>query len=319
MTRALRLEYPGAWWHVTNRGVEQRDIFLDDHDRRVFLDLLGEVVPRFRWVMHAYVLMTNHFHLLLETLEPTLSRGMKKVGEDYAEHFNQRYRRVGHLFQGRFKSYLIDSEAYLLTVARYVVLNPVRAGMVDAALHYAWSSARATAGLSASPRWLTTGSVLDRLDKDGVRARLAYRAFVTDASKASERPWDQLVGGLYLGDDEFMERVRARIDERGRSSEHPAGQRMVRCADVEDVRGAVSEVMGSTICKSGSRDARMVFAAVAAGAGLPLGDIARALRIGSTGVSYLARRASMRAASDPSFAALLDCARAQIRNCRLQM
>ncbi len=136
MSRALRLEYPGAWWHITSRGVDREDIFLDDCDRRRFLRILALAVPHFRWRLHAYVLMTNHYHLLVETVEPTLSRGMKTIGGDYAAWFNKRHRRVGHLFQGRFNAQLIDSDEYLLQVARYVVLNPVRAHMVANALEW---------------------------------------------------------------------------------------------------------------------------------------------------------------------------------------
>ena len=127
MVRPLYLDYSGAWLHVYSRGVDRHDIFLDDHDRHHFLDLLGVTIPQFRWRLHAYVLMSNHYHLLVEMTEPTLSRGMKKIGGDYARWFNKRHRRVGHLFQGRFKAHLIDRDEYLLSVVRYIVLNPVPA------------------------------------------------------------------------------------------------------------------------------------------------------------------------------------------------
>ena len=130
MARQLRLEYPGAVWHVTSRGNNRQDIYVDDDDRLMFLGLLAEAVRRFRWIVHAYTLMTNPFHLVIETPVPTLSRGMKWMNGKYAQWFNRRHKRCGHLFQGRFKGFLVEKESYLLTLIRYVALNPVRADMV---------------------------------------------------------------------------------------------------------------------------------------------------------------------------------------------
>src|SRR5260370_36663525 len=114
MARPLRLEYPGAVWHVMSRGNNRGDIFFADEDRLMFLALLREGVRRFRWILHEFVLMTNHYHLVLETPESTLSRGMKWVNQNYAQWFNRRHDRVGHLFQGRFKSILVEKETHLL-------------------------------------------------------------------------------------------------------------------------------------------------------------------------------------------------------------
>lgn len=131
MARQLRIQYPGAVHHVHSRGNNRQPIFLCDEDRRVFLHFLAEAVPRFRWLLTAFVLMRNHFHLILETPESlTLSDGVKWLNQKYAEYFNRRYRRTGTLFEGRFKSHLIEKETYLTRAIRYVVLNPVRAKMV---------------------------------------------------------------------------------------------------------------------------------------------------------------------------------------------
>jgi len=130
MSRQLRIEYPGAIWHVTSRGNERRDIFRDDDDRHRFLRLLGKVVVIRRWNLHAWVLMANHYHLLIETPEIGLSRGVKWLNQRYAQAFNERHGRVGHLFQGRFKSVLVQREGHLLELLRYIVLNPVRCGIV---------------------------------------------------------------------------------------------------------------------------------------------------------------------------------------------
>ena len=156
MARPLRLEYSGALHHVTSRGNGQAAIYLGDEDRRDFLRLLGGVVEQARWRCHAYCLMDNHYHLLIETPEANLSKGMRQLNGPYTQRFNRRQGRVGHVFQGRFKSILVERDAHLLEVARYVVLNPVRAGMVRSVKDWPWSSYRATAGCllytSPSPR-----------------------------------------------------------------------------------------------------------------------------------------------------------------------
>ena len=156
MARPLRLDFPGAVWHLTSRGNARGDIFYNDHDRLDFLELLAEVVRRFRWIVYTYMLLDNHFHLVIETPEATLSRGMQWLLGTYVNRFNRRHDRVGHLFQGRFKGVLIEKETQLLNVLRYVALNPVRANMVKTPEEYRWSSYRAIAGLEESPAWLAT-------------------------------------------------------------------------------------------------------------------------------------------------------------------
>ena len=128
MSRPLRIEFAGAVYHVTSRGNGRKPIFRDDVDRRSFLEVLHKVNQRHHWICHAYCLMTNHYHLVIETPEGNLSRGMRQLNGVYTMYFNRRHRTVGHVFQGRFKAILVERESYLLEVCRYVVLNPVRAG-----------------------------------------------------------------------------------------------------------------------------------------------------------------------------------------------
>jgi len=130
MARPLRLEFAGALYHVTSRGNRREEIYLDDQDRRRFLTLLAEVCERFNWRVHAYCLMSNHYHLLIETPDANLSRCMRQVNGVHTQAANRRHGQVGHVFQGRFKALLVQKESYLLELARYVILNPVRAGMV---------------------------------------------------------------------------------------------------------------------------------------------------------------------------------------------
>ena len=140
MARPLRLEFAGAVHHVTSRGDRREDIFLDDDDRQAWLSVLGQVCDRFNWVVHAYCLMSNHYHLLVETVEGNLSAGMRQLNGLYTQRFNRRHGMVGHLFQGRYKAILIQKEAHLLELSRYVVLNPVRASMVATPEAWPWSS-----------------------------------------------------------------------------------------------------------------------------------------------------------------------------------
>lgn len=319
MARPLRLEYPGAWWHVLSRGVDREDIFLGDQDRRRFLRLLAVVIPHFRWRLHAYVLMANHYHLLIETVEPTLSRGMKKIGGDYATWFNKRHRRVGHLFQGRFRAHLIDSDEYLLTVARYIVLNPVRAHIVDDALQWPWSSARAMAGCAAVPPWLTTDVILGRFDPhDSTASRRLYRAFIHDAASAKS-PWRNVVGQMYLGNASFIDRVQQRVDERVRSNEHPREQRVVRCATIADIRHALQEATGEAPTKSGSPRVRLAYACLAhSEALLPLREIGAALGIGAAGAWRAIRRAQKLERADQGFAEFLGRLRLTITKSKVK-
>jgi putative transposase len=227
MARPLRLEFPGALYHVTSRGNEQRSIFRSDQDRKAFLGFLGETVRRFGWSVTAYVLMTNHYHLVFQTPEPNLSRGMHWLNSSYAGWFNRNHKRSGHLFQGRFKALLIEKETHFHEVLRYVVLNPVRAHMVDRPESYKWSSYRATAGLDAAPDWLDLASLLPLFhpDRDGAQAN--YREFVCAKIDSEECLWDKLTNGVYLGTETWTRNVRKIVETKPRSTENPRQQRAV--------------------------------------------------------------------------------------------
>jgi putative transposase len=225
MARPLRIEYPGALYHVTSRGDGKEPIVLADTDRQLLLDVLGAVVERFGWLCHAYCLMTNHYHLLLETPEANLSRGMRQLNGVYTQRFNRRHGRVGHVFQGRFHGVLVERESHLVELARYVVLNPVRAGMVAAAEDYRWSSLRATLGLTPPPRWLSVSTLLSAF---GSRAR--YLDFVREGVGQAS-PWDRLRGAL-LGSDAFVERLSPRLEGAAAQREVP---RRERCAHRESL------------------------------------------------------------------------------------
>ena len=211
MARPLRIEFSGAVYHVTARGNARQDIFLDDTDRSEFLALLHRACDRHDWICHGYCLMSNHYHLLLQTQTSSLSQGMKFINGTYTQSFNRRHKRVGHVFQGRFKSILVERDSYLLELARYLVLNPVRAQMVRAAKDWPWSSYRATAGLSAAPPSLTTDWILGNFGARRSQAQQRYREFVK-AGKGQPSPWQSLKNQIYLGTDEFVEDMQCHID-----------------------------------------------------------------------------------------------------------
>ncbi|HSY49510.1 MAG TPA: transposase [Thermoanaerobaculia bacterium] len=213
MARPLRLEFAGALYHLTSRGNEQRPIFRSAGDRKAFLGFLRQAVQRFGWSLTAWVLMTNHFHLVVQTPEPNLSRGMHWLNSVYVGWFNRVHKRSGHLYQGRFKAFLIDEEAYFAEVLRYVVLNPVRAKMVEKPEDYRWSSYRATAGLESAPDWLDLAAVLPLFGGEQEPAQTAYREFVLAKIGCEDRLWEKLTNQLYLGTEEWIKMMRGQVVE----------------------------------------------------------------------------------------------------------
>jgi REP element-mobilizing transposase RayT len=163
MARPLRIEFPGAVYHVTSRGNAKQDIFIDEEDRSLFFDVLTIVVERFNWFYHAYCLMGSHYHLLIETPDGNLSKGMRELNGVYTQGFNQRHRRVGHLFQGRYKAIIVEKDHHLMSLCRYVVLNPVRIGLIERPEQWKWSSYRATIGLVERVSFLTIDWILSHL------------------------------------------------------------------------------------------------------------------------------------------------------------
>ncbi|WP_245778799.1 REP-associated tyrosine transposase [Dokdonella immobilis] len=210
-------------YHVTSRGDRREDIYLDDADRAMFLEVLGEVCERFQWACHAYCLMSNHYHLLIETRDSTLAKGMRQLNGVFTQRSNRRHRRVGHVFQGRYKAILVQKETYLLEVARYVVLNPVRAGMVRSANDWPWSSYRATGGWVEAPPWLNSDWLLSAFGTRRKAAMEAYRRFVSEGRGAAS-VWDDLKRQMYLGDEAFVDRMIASLEGDASLDEVPATQ-----------------------------------------------------------------------------------------------
>ncbi|MBI3372546.1 MAG: transposase [Betaproteobacteria bacterium] len=225
MSRPLRIEYPDALYHLTSRGNARGEIYLDDTDREIFLDMLASVVERFGWRIHAYCLMGNHYHLLAGTPQPNLSRGMRWLNGVYTQRFNRRHGRVGHVFQGRFKAILVEPESYLLELARYVVLNPVRAGLANSPGRWRWSSYAATAGEQPSPRWLSVNWLLEQFGNGQASAQNLYRQFVLDGYDRTS-PWRDLRGQLLLGNESFAQTLAPRLVAAANRVETSRSQRL---------------------------------------------------------------------------------------------
>jgi len=182
MARPLRVEYPGAYYHVINRGNYQEKILKNDRDREKFLQYLEKASERFSITFHTYCLMSNHFHLLVETPEPNLSVAMQWIMVSYATYFNRKRDRHGHLFQGRFKAILIDADEYLKHLSRYIHLNPVRAKMVSAPSEYKWSSYPTIIGKTKEPEWLESTWLLSQFGTKRNQAIANYKDFVEKAN-----------------------------------------------------------------------------------------------------------------------------------------
>ena len=203
MARPLRLSFPGAVYHVTSRGNARHDIVADDRDRSQWLSLLAHVVDRYGWLCHAYCLMDNHYHLVIETPKPNLSIGMRQLNGRYTQAYNRRHEQVGHVFQGRFTAILVEKDAHLRELCRYVVLNPVRAKIVSHPRLWMWSSYRATVGETKAPGWLTRDWILSQFGQRGGPAQARYRTFVAEG-RGGPAPWEQLTGQIYLGSEKFV-------------------------------------------------------------------------------------------------------------------
>src|ERR1051325_2739558 len=272
MSRPLRIERAGGWYHLTARGNERRAIFRDDRDRAHFCELLGQMVSLYRVRLHAFVLMDNHYHLLMELSEPNLSRTGQWLNVSYSVWFNRRHRRSGHLFQGRFKSVLVDPTQWGLELSRYVHLNPVRTGRMglgkverqkrregasgapeDGAVkeriarlrQYRWSSYRAYMGLGKRPDWLEGGQGLGVGGGKKEERKRNYREYVESAVREGLKasPWEQVQEQVVLGGGEFVEKLRALVS--GNALEQRGARRLAQARPkLEEVIRNLEKVKG---------------------------------------------------------------------------
>ncbi len=268
MARALRIELAGGFYHVTCRGNERKAIYRDDTDRQLFLTKLQDSQRIYQVEVHAYVLMDNHFHLLVRTLRANLSEFMRHFNISYTSAFNHRHRRVGHLYQGRYKAIVVDRDSYLLELSRYVHLNPVRIAsqnkrplqdQIRVLERYRWSSLKGYWEVKHKQPWVLYDSVLEQIG----HSRRRYREFILDGLKRGyDTPWERVEGQVVLGDQKFVERIKEQVEEKGGEREQP-GVRQIQAKAPAAVLRAVARYYGVeeerlTGKRTGLRDERAV-------------------------------------------------------------
>jgi putative transposase len=234
MARPLRIEYPGAVYHITSRGNDKKTVFKDETDRETFLSVLAHVNKRYHWLCHAYCLMDNHYHLLVETPDGNLSIGMRQLNGVFTQARNKRYQKNGHLFQGRYKAILIQKDSHLLEVCRYVVLNPIRARMVERLDDWKWSSYRATAGKEQPHPCLTIDWVLGQFSRTRANAEKEYRQFVK-CGIGKETIWHKVKGQSILGEDDFVAGLSDHLKRHKDVPEIPKSQRFANRPELDKI------------------------------------------------------------------------------------
>ncbi len=310
MARPLRIAYPGAYYHVTSRGNEQKDVFKSQKDRGKFLDYLSSASQRYGAVIHVYCLMTNHYHLLLETPEGNLSQIMRHINGAYTTYFNVKRKRAGHLFQGRFKAILVEADAYAAELSRYLHLNPVRVGIVEKPEDYAWSSYRSYIGQSSPAEGLKTDFILGYFGT-GAAAKTRYRLFVEDRlGKDSESPLQKAIGAAVLGTDEFVETITAKhIGRRAPEREVPALRQLSRRPTAEEIIAVVDAAFGSS--KKVARQAAMYLCHRFSGAKVQ--EIGKLFTVGPSAITEASRFFPQRMEKDEELAEVVARVRVELK------
>jgi len=287
MARPLRIEYPGAFYHVTSRGNEQKEIFKSQRDREKFLEYLASATGRYGAVIHAYCLMGNHFHLLLETPDGNLSQIMRHINGAYTTYFNIKRKRAGHLFQGRYKAILIEADRYLSELSRYIHLNPVRVGLVESPEQYQWSSYRSYLGQSKPPEWLRTDFILACFAKRPVTAVKKYRAFVEDRlGKESTPPLQIALGTAILGRAAFIKAITTAHLQGKEDGNIPALRQLANRPTPEEIIRAAKSAFpdDEKLARRASIHLCHKYS------GLRLGEIGRSFNVRDTAISEASRR-----------------------------
>jgi len=234
MARPMRIEYPGALYHVMSRGNARSAIFLNDEDRKLFLEILRNVIERYGWKCYTYCLMNNHYHLLIETPGANLSIGMRQLNGVYTQACNRAHRLTGHIFQGRFKAHVVDKQNYLLMLSAYIALNPVRVKLARKAEDWIWSSYRAIIGVDQVPGWLEAHYIREQFGSTMKKAKKNYERFVAEQLNRST-PWNEVTGQVLLGDDDFIAAMGEKIADRSGEAEIPREQRYFNRPELKDL------------------------------------------------------------------------------------
>lgn len=244
MSRPLRFQFPGALYHVTSRGDRKSAIYRDHTDYVVWLAMLGEICAQYNFIIHAFCQMPNHYHLVTETVDANLSRGIQQLNGRYSQYYNRRHGLVGHLFQGRYKAILVQRDRYMMELTRYVVLNPVRAGLVTAPDEWRWCNYAHVVGKQTAPDWLDVDTTLQTFSGRDEHAVTSYREFIM-AGIGCASPLLQTRYQVILGDDDFVARFR-----------DPAQEKDLRAIPRQQ-RRALSLPLADYIKQSADRDEAM--------------------------------------------------------------
>ena len=296
MARPLRIQFPGAFYHVTSRGNEQKNIYKSEQDREKFLSYLESAVERYGAVIHVYCLMSNHYHLLLETPNSNLSQIMRHINGAYTTYYNTKRKRAGHLFQGRFKAILVEKDQYATTLSRYIHLNPVRAGITAKPVEYDWSSYRFYTGSQKTPEWITTEFILGYFGRNNSSARKGYRKFVHDLVKQEyESPLKEVIASTLLGSIEFVKDVQEKYLFNAKNDRDiPALTELSKRKSIDEIRQVVDSEFGSDTRLA--KKAMLYFCHKISGRKLK--EIGMSFGIGESAVSLSSRRFRVMIAKD---------------------
>ena len=297
MARPLRIQYPGAFYHVTSRGNERKAIYRNDKDRTKFLSYLESASERYDALIHAYCLMENHYHLLLETPRSNLSQILHHVNGAYTTYFNVKRDRCGHLFQGRYKAILVEKDAYCQELSRYIHLNPVRAGIAKSPSEYTWSSFCYFTGLKESPGWLRDEFILGYFDKDRSVAERLYRDFVEKGLETDlEEPFKEVFASTFLGKEEFISWAREKwIAYKNADARNiPVLKRLMSKPSFE----AIDQIVESVIGKENDFFKKFCLYTSHQMVGLPLKEIGAYYDMRGSAVSQSNRRLKQRISKD---------------------
>lgn len=296
MARPLRITYPGAFYHVTSRGNERKDIFKSKRDRERFLEYLESATQRYNAVIHVYCMMDNHYHLLLETPSGNLPQIMRHLNGAYTTYFNVKRKRSGHLFQGRYKAILVDIDEYAKELSRYIHLNPVRAKMVAIPEAYTWSSYQFYIGKQKSPEWLYIDFILSYFGKKVSIAQNNYQQFVTEIiSKKYDNPLDDVISSTLLGSPDFIAFIKDKyLSGKEPDKDIPALKELTEKVSVQDIFDEVEFVFGKESVLA--RNVKMYLCQRYTGEKLKV--IGKYFGISESGVSQASRRISQKSDKD---------------------
>ena len=310
MARPMRLEYAGAIWFVTSSAVPRKEVFRDDDDRSEFLSILGRSAAMLRWNVIAYSLLRNRFLLVVETPEPNLSRGMRQINGVFTQYWNRRYGRNGALFNGRYKSLLVERDPHLVEVVRHVAWSPVVESLARGVADWKWSSYRATAGNVTPPDWLDARPVLASFAKTQKVAEERFRKFVADGRKSGYDPARHVLGQLFLGSEAFREESIRKAAGRGGAGRATSRVTGIERPKMRAILLATADVFGTTekdlrLGRRGLARKAVAFLSRRDGA-LRLPEIGDALGIREFSASHLATEGERLYERDAAFRKLAD-------------